>query len=142
MALINFFQKFNFFSGKSTEGMDEDDLDFQKWIAAHRNWRRRLLDYIDGNSQEKLDETAICRDNNCDLGKWIYGNGEKFYGDETTFQRLVHDHAAFHRSAGEVVHQYKNSGEKEARRTLNGDFDLHSMHVVGALEALERRVKQ
>lgn len=141
MALFDFFKKMSFFSGRSTEGLQEEDLDFQKWIAAHRDWRRRLLAYIDGVSDEKLDETVICHDNRCDLGKWIHGNGGKFYGGEAVFQQLQQDHAAFHRSAGEVVSQFKQQGEKHARRTLNGEFDLHSMHVVSGLEQLEQQVK-
>ena len=141
MALFDFFKKLSFFKGRSTEGLQEEDLDFQKWIAAHRDWRRRLLAYIDGISTESLDETVICHDNRCDLGKWIHGNGSRFYGSESTFQRLLHDHAAFHRSAGDVVTLFKKHGERHARRTLNGEFDLHSMHVVSALEQLERQVK-
>ena len=142
MAFFNFFSKLNFFAGRSTEGLQEEDLDFQKWIAAHRNWRRRLLDFLDGNSSEALDAQVIGCDDRCDLGRWIHGNGHKFYGNEATFKRLVGDHAAFHRSAGSVVSQFRQGDEKEARRTLNGDFDRHSMHVVSALETLEKQVRQ
>lgn len=142
MALFDFFKKLKFFSGRSTDGLQEEDLDFQKWIAAHRNWRRRLQDYIEGKSQEQLDETLICKDDRCDLGKWIHGNGQKFYGGEATFQHLLGDHAAFHRAAGSIVEQHKQGNEKEARRTLTGDFDLNSVRVIGALESLEKLVKQ
>ena len=142
MALFDFFRKFSFFKGRSTEGLLEEDLDFQKWIAAHRNWRQRLVAYLDGSSSETLDESVICHDNRCDLGKWIHGNGNKFYGDVPVFQRLIQDHAAFHRSAAEVVGQFKQGGEKDARRILNGEFDLCSMRVISGLEQLERQVRQ
>ena len=142
MALFDFFRKFSFFKGRSTEGLVADDLDFQKWIAAHRDWRRRLVSYIDGSSQEALDETVICVDNRCDLGKWIHSNGIKFYGEEQTFKHLVDDHAKFHQAAGEVVRLYKNDGVKKATRALTGEFDIRSMRVIGDLEALERQVKR
>ena len=142
MALFDFFRKFSFFKGRSTEGLVADDLDFQKWIAAHRDWRRRLVSYIDGSSQEALDETVICLDNRCDLGKWIHSNGIKFYGEEQIFQHLVDDHAKFHQAAGEVVRLYKNDGVKKATRALTGEFDIRSMRVIGDLEALERQVKR
>jgi hypothetical protein len=141
MALFDFFKKFSFFGGRSTEGLREEDLDFQKWVAAHRDWRRRLLEYIDGIGKEELDETIVCQDNRCELGKWIHGNGRKFYGGEAIFQRLVYDHAAFHRSAGKVISLFKKRDEKNAHRALNSEFDLHSMHVINALEQLEHRVK-
>jgi len=54
MSFFDFFRKLSFFKGRSVEGLQEEDLDFQKWIAAHRNWRRRLQDYIDGASVENL----------------------------------------------------------------------------------------
>lgn len=142
MAFFDLFKKLAFFKGRSTEGLQEEDLDFQKWVSAHRNWRQRLIAYIEGNSQETLDEHVICHDDRCDLGKWIHGNGQRFYGEEPPFQRLVNDHAAFHRSAGDVVSLFKSKGEKEARRTLTGDFDLCSMRVIDGLSQLERRVKQ
>ncbi len=141
MAFFDMFRSFSFFKGRSTDGLQEDDLNFQKWIEAHRQWRLRLQSYLDGRSQEQLDETAICHDNRCELGKWIHSNGQKFYGDEATFQRLTSDHAAFHRAAGDVVSVYKSKGDRDARRVLNGDFDLCSMRVIEGLEQLERRVK-
>ncbi len=141
MALFNFFRKFSFFQGRNTEGLNDEDLDFQKWIGAHRDWRRRLIAYIDGQSTEQLDETVICCDDRCELGKWIHSNGKRFYEGEGTFRQLRDDHAAFHRAAGEVVGTFKVHGERQARRTLNGDFDRHSMHVIAGLEKLERTVK-
>ncbi len=142
MAFFDFFRKLSFFKGRSTEGLNEEDLDFQKWVSAHRDWRRRLTLFIQGASQEALDEHVICHDDRCDLGRWIHSNGKRFYGDQHVFHQLVEDHAAFHVAAGEVVRQYKAQGEKEARRTLNGAFDLYSMHVVSGLEKLEVIVKR
>lgn len=141
MAFFDIFRKLSFFRGRSTDGLQEEDLDFQKWIMAHRDWRRRLLAYIDGQSTETLDAAVICCDDRCELGKWIHGNGTRFYGSESTFRQLRSDHAAFHRAAGEVVSQFGEHGEKQARRTLNGEFDRHSMHVIAGLEQLERQVK-
>lgn len=140
MAFFNFFKKLAFFNGRSTEGLQEDDLNFQKWISAHRDWRRRLQSYIDGSSQEVLDEKLISCDDRCDLGKWIHGSGGRFYGSEATFKQLQADHAAFHIAAGGVVSDFKEKGEREARRALNGEFDLRSMHVISGLEKLESLV--
>ena len=141
MAIFDFFRKFSFFKGRSTEGLVAEDLDFQKWTAAHRDWRRRLVSYIDGSSQEALDETVICLDNRCELGQWIHSNGVKFYGEEQIFQHLVDDHAKFHQAAGEVVRLYKNDDLKKAARALSGEFDMRSGRVIRGLEELERQVK-
>ncbi len=141
MAFFDFFRNMSFFKERPTEGLVADDLDFEKWIAAHRDWRRRLINHIDGSSQEVLDETVICLDNRCDLGKWIHGNGIRFYGEEQIFQHLVDDHAKFHQAAGEVVRLHKCDETKKAVRALTGEFDIRSMRVISGLEELERRVK-
>lgn len=141
MGLFDFLRKFGFFKGRDVTDLKEEDLDFAKWVAAHRDWRRRLTSFVDGNSQEALDETVICLDNRCDLGKWIHANGIKFYGELPVFQQLVKDHAAFHQCAGHVVQLYKTQGEPPARKALNSDFDTYSLKVVSGLNNLERQVK-
>ncbi len=142
MGFFDFLRKFSFFKGRDTSDLKEEDLDFQKWVAAHRDWRKRLVNYIEGTSTETLDETVICVDNRCDLGKWIHGNGGKFYGELPVFQQLTKDHASFHQCAGHVVKTFKTTGESSARKALNTDFDTYSLKVVNCLNNLERQVKQ
>ncbi|MBI4757104.1 MAG: CZB domain-containing protein [Betaproteobacteria bacterium] len=142
MAFFDFLRRFSFFRGRNTEGLREEDVDFQKWINAHREWRRRLTGYIDGTSEETLDENVVCRDDRCDLGKWINGNGTKFYAELPVFQQMRRNHSEFHVSAGQVVKVYKASGRQAARKMLHADFDLCSLRVVVGLESLERQVKQ
>lgn len=141
MALFDFLRRFSFFKGRDTAGLKEEDLDFAKWINAHRDWRRRLTNYIQGASQEELDENVVCLDNRCDLGKWIYGNGGHFYGEIDIFRRLRDHHTDFHRSAGKVVRIYKSDGRDAATKALHTDFDMFSLKVVKNLETLEREVK-
>jgi hypothetical protein len=45
-------------------------------IMAHNQWKSRLHSAIDGG--EIPDVQKVDADNQCDLGKWIYGNGRKF----------------------------------------------------------------
>lgn len=142
MALFDFFRKLSFFKGRDTSDLQDEDLDFQKWIAAHRDWRRRLASYIDGTGEETLDENVICVDNRCELGKWIHGHGGKFYGELGNFQQMVQDHASFHQAAGQVVRFYKQDGAQAARKALNTDFDRYSLRVVSALESLEKQVRE
>lgn len=141
MGLFDFFRKAKFFQGKDIADLHEEDLDFQKWIGAHRQWRQRLTGFIDGSSNENLDENVVCQDNRCDLGKWIYNNGQKFYGDLPVFRQIVEDHAHFHRCAGQVIRCHKTEGAHTARKLLNSDFDFYSVKVVSGLENLERQIK-
>jgi hypothetical protein len=62
------------------------EINISECIDAHMKWKGRLQNYVDGTSKEQLDPMIICRDDQCALGKWIYGpalqyfcNGEGFY---------------------------------------------------------------
>lgn len=141
MALFDFFRNLSFFRGRNTEGIVADDLDFDKWVKAHNDWRGRLIAYINGTSTETLNEQVVCRDDRCALGQWIYDHGGRFYGDLPVFQELKSHHADFHVSAGMVVTMFKRAGQKAAKKALHEDFDLNSMRVIRDLGALERQVK-
>ena len=142
MAMFDFFRRLSFFKGRNTEGMTEDDLDFKKWIQAHRDWRLRLSNYISGQSNEQLDEDHICRDDRCALGQWIHGNGGKYYGDLDVFRDMRHHHATFHRSAADVVRCFKAEGEAAAAKLMQRDYDRDSLRVISDLEKLEGLIKQ
>jgi methyl-accepting chemotaxis protein len=141
MGLFDFMRGISFFQGKDTEGLTHDDIDFAKWVAAHRNWRKRLSDYIHGSGHEELDENIVCKADRCELGKWIAGNGNRFYGKLPVFGKLRDHHSEFHRCAGRVVRVYKSEGHHAATKALNTEFDLVSLKVIEHLESLEHEVK-
>jgi methyl-accepting chemotaxis protein len=141
MGLFDFMRGISFFQGKDTEGLTRDDIDFAKWVAAHRNWRKRLSDYIHGSGHEELDENIVCKADRCELGRWIAGNGNRFYGELPVFGKLRDHHSEFHRSAGHVVRVYKSEGHHAATKALNTEFDLVSLKVIEHLESLEHEVK-
>jgi hypothetical protein len=117
------------------------DINFEKWMAAHRNWRRRLTGYILGTSAEEFDEAVVCRDDRCELGAWIQGEGDRLFGKLPEFAILREHHTAFHRSAGQIVHIHKAEGRVKAIKALHKEFDLASLRVIENLESLEREVK-
>jgi aerotaxis receptor len=141
MGLFDFTRGISFFQGKDTEGLTQDDIDFAKWVAAHRNWRRRLSDYVHGSSREEFDENVVCRDDCCELGAWIHGNGHRFYGQLPVFGKLHDYNADFHRRAGHVVRVFKIEGRHAATKALHTEFDLASLQVIEHLESLEHEVK-
>jgi methyl-accepting chemotaxis protein len=140
MALFDLFRRLSFFKGRNTEGITEQDLDFKAWIQAHRDWRQRLTNHINGAGNETLDEDAVCRDDRCALGRWIYENGVKYYGDLELFRNMRYHHAEFHRTAGKVVRCLKEEGVAPATKMLHNDFDRHSVLVISDLQNLEKTV--
>jgi len=109
---------------------DSSELNFMSAIEAHVRWKIRLEAYISGTSDEHLDPDVVCRDDQCALGKWIYGGGGEKYSDHPMFSVLKQTHMNFHRSAGDIIRAV-DAGEKDKARTMlnSGDYARYSHRV-------------
>lgn len=127
--------KFNIDSGLRKSINQEIDL-FDE-IQSHTLWTVRLKKYIDGKMTEKLDPHEICRDDQCDLGQWIYGSGlKKFYIDEN-FHKLRADHSRFHVSASKVIRHVHDNELSAAETMLDGEFKKISHDMLTFLAAMK-----
>ncbi len=114
--------------------------DESPWVRSHREWRARLLDYVNGKSKERLNAATVGRDDACELGQWILAE-RATQARGGTFAALMAKHTEFHRLAAQIVHA-KNSGRREdAMRMLapGSAFFRASNDVIAAIEAFERR---
>lgn len=87
-------------------------VDFMAAIEAHVRWKVRLENYIEGTSTEKLDAEVVGMDNQCPLGKWIYGIGGEKYNANPLFQEIREIHADFHKCSAGIMRQ-ADAGDKE-----------------------------
>lgn len=126
---------------KKTESVSEvpckSDFNFLTAIEAHVRWKIRLEAYLNGTSDEKLDASVVCKDDQCALGKWIYGEGGKTYGEHPKFQDIKETHTRFHICAGEVI-KLADKGEVETARKMlcSGDYYKASHRVTSDLAKL------
>jgi hypothetical protein len=105
-------------------------LNFMGAIDAHMKWKTRLGAYIQGTSNEDLKVDAVSRDDQCPLGKWIYGAGGQRYDTVETFAEVKRYHADFHRCAGKVLSAAKSGQRDEAMDLLyHGDYLRNSERV-------------
>lgn len=112
------------------QGAEVGGLDFKSAVDAHMKWKKRLEEYISGNSQEKLEVGVISRDYQCVLGKWIYGEGGERFGYSETFFDMKAHHTLFHRSAGEVLAAVQAGDTDRALHLLyKGDYARASERV-------------
>lgn len=97
-------------------------MNFLEIINAHVRWKERLLAHIEGRSAEKLDPAVIARDDQCQMGKWIYGDG-KLFQDTPQYAQVRAEHARFHQIAANVV-RHVDSGDRgdAAARRLRKDI--------------------
>lgn len=107
-------------------------LDFEGAIAAHGNWKKRLLDFVAGGG-ERLDPVVVGRDDQCALGCWIHGDGRVLRGD-SNYLNLKTEHAGFHRCAADVIRLQVAGNSSAARAQIAGEFSSRSKRVIGLLE--------
>jgi len=116
---------------------EDEQATLDKAIQAHSRWKMRLMDILGGHG-EKLNCSEVAKDNVCDLGKWIYGRGEK-YAKLPTYRQLKDLHAKFHRCAADVVRKHE-AGDAKAASTMmasGGSFDEASKATIGLLMKLK-----
>ena len=111
------------------EGFDFDDA-----IERHKSWNWKLLDFISGRGED-VNPDVVCRDDLCDLGKWIHGAGAASVGQDDDYLRLRKGHADFHRCAADVVRLQLQHENQRARQTLIAQL-LPATHAVAHLISL------
>lgn len=112
-------------------------LDVFAAIQAHVQWKQRLLKYINGESEEKLEPEVVGNDCLCALGQWIYSEGEKKYGEHAKFQALKAIHSDFHSHAAEVVFAVDRGENDYALKLLqNGTYPKISNRIKSILAGL------
>ena len=110
-------------------------MDFMDAIKAHVAWKVRLEKYVCGDRSEQLNPAIICQDNQCMLGKWIYGEGA-IYSDATDFSTMKSDHAAFHQCAADIVRKCDEGNAAEASTLLGKEYNRISQRVKSSLAKL------
>jgi len=116
-------------------------MDLENAIAAHKTWTIKLRNAILSN--ETLDVDVISRDNCCELGKWLHGEGKDKHCGLAGFFACVEKHAAFHIEAGNVANLVNEKRNKEAEDQLDyasSAFGQASNSVILALTRLKQEV--
>jgi hypothetical protein len=114
-------------------------LDFDRVINAHLQWKVKLNTFLGGEG-EKLDPDAVGRDDKCELGCWIHGDGQRFAGN-AVYREVRSQHAAFHQCAAEVIRRRLAGDAAGAARLLGDEFDRLSTDTVARIRALKQSVQ-
>lgn len=116
------------------------ELDIDAAIAAHQNWKYRLLAYLNNQSSEDMSAEVICFDDRCDLGRWIHGSGKAHLGAFPGFTALMGHHKMFHYAASNVVALSKAGRQAQSQTIMAEQFTTYSNAVVKDLERMRRAV--
>jgi len=113
---------------------------FYQAVEAHIKWKIRLQKHLDGTSQEKLNPDIICLDNQCTLGKWIYGEGQQ-YKTMQGFEQLRSIHANFHKCASEVIRKTDDGNKPQAEELFKNDYAFLSKDITRMLVKMNSIIK-
>ncbi len=104
-------------------------------ITAHLSWKARLLAAIENPA--KLDLKVIGADDQCELGKWIHGDGRR-YTNNPDYERLVREHAHFHETAASVLRLIRQGKKDLAMMEIDGgEYSMASQNVITCLSSLK-----
>jgi len=116
-------------------------MNFEEAVSAHLRWKTRLRIVIDGKSTEILDPNVVCKDDQCELGKWIHGEGHRTIGLKPEFADVKTTHAYFHRTAGQVLNKALAGDKAGASILLDGEFYQASSKVIQAISKCKTACK-
>lgn len=107
-------------------------------ISAHAQWKTKFRMAI--TKHETMDAATIGKDNCCELGKWLYGEGRSLHSSKPQFTALLAKHKAFHGEAGKVATVINAKKFEEAEKMISGasPFGVASNEVGMAISSLKR----
>ena len=116
-----------------------NSLDFAAARTKHLSWKTRLRSFLDGGESMTEDQAVSHRD--CDLGKWLYSEGMKNYGDFDEMTELERIHAEMHSVIRDVVGQ-KHAGQEELAEKNFSKIGPLSETIIGLLNRLEELARK
>lgn len=117
---------------------DRSGLDFYSAIAAHQRWKNRLMAYVRGQSQERLDAAVVGRRDACELGVWLRDLAPDPRIPEHLLEALRREHARFHELAADVVRLADRGDTEQALQALRASapYNRCSHQVIGLLSRI------
>jgi hypothetical protein len=83
--------------------------------AAHALWKTKLRAAI--AKHEQLDVVNLSRDDRCELGQWLHGEGKSSYGRLASHGDCMHKHLEFHSEVTKVA-RVVNAGQYSQAEAL------------------------
>lgn len=117
-------------------------LNFHSAIVSHQNWKVRFRAMIDSGVTEALNPDVIAEDNQCAVGKWIYGSAQEQFGTHPLWEKLRGDHAFFHTSASRVLMMIIRGEKQKALQEIErGAYARASNDVIMDLAMFYKVIK-
>ncbi len=88
--------------------------------------------------QQSLNPDVIGKDDCCELGEWLYGEGKLHYGNLNAFRELLINHAEFHLEARKIALATKQNTplEIEAMMKDGSVFSILVLKIASSIDYL------
>lgn len=115
-------------------------MNFDDAIKSHTMWKMKLASYIT-KPDHSLNASVVASDGNCELGKWLQGEGRK-HASLPEFSSLASNHTRFHKAAGAVITKADSGQNVSEEIALGGrsEYASASSSVVSSLMAIKSKV--
>ena len=113
-------------------------MNFDDAIKAHVAWKIKLTTYIK-KPDRSLNHEVVCKDDNCDLGKWIHNEGKAF-ANLVEYNQLKKEHARFHKAAADIIKK-ADAGHglsEEVAVGMKSEYNEASNNVVSAIMQMKK----
>ena len=120
-------------TGAATQ--QEVNMDFSAARSKHLMWKSRLRRFLDG--EETMSKDQAVSHKHCDLGKWLYSQGLKQYGQLSDMKKLEQKHKTLHGVIKQVV-ELKHAGKHEQAEQEFNKVEPISDQIVSLLNAVEQ----
>ncbi|WP_067735936.1 CZB domain-containing protein [Novosphingobium naphthalenivorans] len=121
----------------------DEDMIAQITGAQHKHlkWKVRLMTAIAQGQADVTPEEAAC-DRSCDFGKWFHGPSMGGDVQKTEAWKTINDiHAAFHKSAAQVLRLALTGQADDARTLISGDYGDKTDRMLKALSLWKLELK-
>jgi predicted nucleic acid-binding Zn-ribbon protein len=116
-------------------GKDVEVHPLRAAVGAHVAWKTRLRKAIDtGRMPDGVDLASAARDDRCEFGRWLH-SGAAARLDARRAESVIAQHAAFHRSAAQVL-KAATSGRPDEAHALMGAHDGYAGNAAALTDAL------
>jgi len=121
------------FKLSKVSGASTLSIDFADAKIKHNAWNAKLEQFLIGQDTS-LDAESARKPNVCPLGKWIYGDGQKF-NNLPSMQQLESLHSEFHSTIGRVIDAKGVDDLELAKQEKDKVYQL-SQQVISVIDKL------
>jgi methyl-accepting chemotaxis protein len=114
-------------------------LDFALARSKHLTWKLEIRSFLEG--RHTLTEAQAISHKDCELGKWLYAEGLKKYGNLPSMQELEETHVELHAIMRKVV-ELRRAGDRAGAEQEFRRLEPVSKSIIKLLKAAEEQVSK